>query len=155
MRAGLIGLVLATTLLGGAASARDIPAGGLTLAELNAWMQSKGHAPEVVPDKDGTSHLRTVIGGVKCGLYLFDCIGGRCGSIQFSAGWTANGKFDVSKMNQWNRDKRWCRGYFDATNDPWVELDIDLTPGDSYELLDDEFKVYQLCVRDFSAMYGL
>jgi Putative bacterial sensory transduction regulator len=58
-------------------------------------------------------------------------------------------------MNEWNRDKRWCRGYFDRVSDPWVEEDVDLTPGGTYELLNDSFATFRHCVDDFTSMYGL
>lgn len=119
------------------------------------WLQGIGYATEVVADKDGTSHARTTYNGVRVGVYMFDCHDGRCGSLQFSAGWNTHGSFDVSQINQWNRDKRWCRGYFDAENDPWVEKDVDLTPGGSYELLADEFQVFRKCVDNFKVMYSL
>ncbi len=33
------------------------------------------------------------------------------------------------------------RAYVDKVNDPWLEYDVDLTPGGSYELLKDEFGI--------------
>lgn len=86
---------------------------------------------------------------------MFDCKDDRCGSFQFSVGFATHGKFDVSHMNDWNRDSRWCRGYFDNVNDPWIEYDIDLTPGGTYELLDDEFATYRNSVSRFVKQYGL
>ena len=156
MRAGFFTLgALAAALIGGAANATPIPAGGLTVAEISSWLQGRGYASETVPDKDGTQHLRTTYQGVIVGVYMFDCSGDRCGSLQFSSGWTTHGRFQTSQMNRWNREKRWCRGYFDDVNDPWVERDVDLTPGGSYELLADEFQVFRKCVDNFKAMYNL
>jgi hypothetical protein len=156
MRMRMLGAVaLALTLISGAAVARDIPADGLTIDDVVAWLQSAGYQTELIPDKDGTSHIRSAIGGVRLGVYMFDCKNGRCGSLQFSAGWATHGKFDVTHMNDWNREQRWARGYFDAENDPWVELDADLTPGGTYELLNDEFAIYKKAVSNFTARYGL
>src|ERR1700722_8911884 len=150
-----VAAALALTLASATAQAGDIPAAGFTVNDVVNWLHGIGYTSETVPDKDGTSHVRTLYGGVKVGVYMFDCKNGQCGSIQFSAGFATNGKFDTSQMNGWNRDKRWCRGYFAATNDPWVEEDIDLTPGGSYALLNDEFQIFRKCVDNFRSIYNL
>jgi hypothetical protein len=150
-----IATAFALILMSATASARAIPAAGLSLQDVVAWLQSAGYTTEIVPDKDGTSHIRSSYNGVKVGVYMFDCKNASCGSVQFSAGWATHGKFDINQINGWNRDKRWCRGYYDAENDPWVEKDVDLTPGGSYELMADEFQVFRKCVDNFKAMYQL
>lgn len=156
MRRGWLGAAaLGLWMTCGAAHAEALPTDGLTLSEASAWLASQGYASEVIPDKDGTSHLRALYNGVKVGVYMFDCMGGRCGSLQFSSGWITNGRFDVSQMNMWNREKRWCRGYYDKENDPWVEHDVDLTPGGTYELLGDEFQIFRKCVDEFKGKYSL
>lgn len=121
------------------------------------WLQSFGYQAQIVSGSDGSQHVSTYYEGSKLGVYMFDCKGAdsTCGSLQFSMGWATHGKFDTSQMNLWNRDKRWCRGYFDTTNDPWVEMDVDLTPGASYETLTDQLKVFQQCVDLFRKMYQL
>jgi Putative bacterial sensory transduction regulator len=137
------------------ALAQDIPTGGLTMDEVITWLQSQNYSTQIVPDTDGTNHVRIFYRGLKLGVYRYDCSGDRCGSLQFSAGWAMHGRFDVSRMNEWNRNKRWCRGYFDRENDPWVEEDVDLTPGGTYELLNDSFATFRHCVDDFTSMYGI
>lgn len=150
-----IGIALAVTLASGAAQARDIPTGGFTIDDVVAWLQGSGYKAQIVQGSDGKSHVATASGGVNFGVYMFDCKSDRCGSIQFSAGFATHGKFEVSKMNEWNRDNRWARGYFDNTNDPWVEYDIDLTPGGSYELLNDELATWNSTLGRFVSKYSL
>jgi len=150
-----IAAVLVLMLTSATASARDIPAAGLSIQDVISWLQTIGYTSETVPDKDGTSHVRFYYNNVKVGVYMFDCKDGTCGSLQFSAGWATHGTFNTAGMNTWNRDKRWCRGYFDAENDPWVERDTDLVPGGTYELLADEFAIFRKCVDGFKAMYNL
>jgi hypothetical protein len=137
------------------ASARDIPVTGFTIDDIVTWLQSKGHSTEVVTASDGKRHVKTSTGGVTFGVYLFDCKEDRCGSIQFAAGFLTHGKFDVSRMNEWNTTHRWARGYFDSVNDPWVEMDVDLTPGGTYELLDDELVTWNTTLNTFVTMYDL
>ncbi len=163
MRAGFIAAAsLAASLFAGAAQATPIPDSGLTIAEAAGWLQGQGYASRQetsagsAPADVAPTHLVFDYEGVKIGLYLFDCKAGRCGSVQFAAGWATHGKFDTRQMNTWNRDKRWCRGYFDSENDPWVEMDVDLTPGGSYELLNDDFATFKnACLSGFRQMYNL
>ena len=146
----------ALTFAAGAANARDIPAGGMTVADVAAWLQAGGYQAQIVPDKNGgMAHIHSGVGGHGFGIYMFDCKGDRCGSLQFSAGYETHGTFDTGKMNAWNRDKRWARGYFDDVNDPWVEMDVDLSPGGTYELLDDELATWATMIKDFTEQYGL
>lgn len=156
MRIGFAGAAaLALTLISGAATARDIPAGGFTTDDVVAWLQGQGYQAQVVTDKDGKSHVSSATDGVGFGVYLYDCKDGRCGSLQFVAGFETHGKFDIAHMNDWNRDSRWARGYYDNANDPWVELDVDLTPGGTYELLNDELLTWNSTLDRFIKKYGL
>jgi len=150
-----IAAAMVLTLAAAPADARDIPAAGFTVDDIVAWLHGAGYSAVIVPDSNGASHVKTGAGGTNFGVYLFDCKDGRCGSIQFAAGFATHGRFDVSRMNQWNRDNRWARGYFDSTNDPWVEMDIDLTPGGTYELLNDELATWNTTLKRFTDLYGL
>jgi hypothetical protein len=133
----------------------SIPAAGVTIDDLVSWLKNSGHEAEVVTASNGVRHVTTLTGTVDVGIYLFDCKEGHCGSIQFAAGFATHGKFDVSRMNEWNTKQRWARGYYDSTNDPWIEMDVDLTPGGTYELLDDEFATWNSALANFMALYGL
>lgn len=150
-----ITLALVLMLSAGTAAAKDIPAGGFTIDDVVAWLQAGGYRAQIVQGSSGERHVRSGSNGTDFGVYMFDCKDGRCGSIQFSAGFDTQGKFDTSRMNQWNRENRWARGYFDATNDPWIEMDVDLTPGGDYELLDDEFATWNSQLKRFTETYGL
>lgn len=151
--AGVAAMVL--LLASSVASARDIPTAGFTIDDVVTWLQSSGHTTEVVTGSDGTRHVKTSTGSVTWGVYLFDCKEGRCGSIQFAAGFATHGKFDISLMNEWNKKQRWGRGYFDSSNDPWVEMDVDMTPGGTYELLNDELSTWNTTLANFVARYSL
>ncbi len=150
-----VAIAVAAMLAAGPVAAKDLPAGGLTADEVVAWLQAAGYKAQIVKDSDGKSHVSSATDGVNFGVYMFDCKADRCGSFQFSAGWATHGKFDVSRMNEWNRDNRWARGYFDKENDPWLEYDIDLTPGGTYELLNDELATWNALVPRFIKLYTL
>ena len=151
--AGIVAMIL--LLASGVASARDIPAVGFTIDDVVTWLQSSGHSTQVNTASDGKRHVTTSSGGVTWSVYMFDCKEDRCGSIQFAAGFATHGKFDISRMNEWNTKQRWGRGYYDSTNDPWVEMDVDITPGGTYELLDDELLTWNTTLANFVKMYSL
>jgi hypothetical protein len=155
-RIGIAGAAAVILMMASSAAwAREIPTPGMTIDDVVSWLQSKGYQAQVETAADGTRHVMSLTGGVKFGVYLFDCKGDTCGSMQFSAGFTTHGKFDISRMNEWNRKKRWGRAYYDSVNDPWVEMDVDLTPGSSYELLDDELATWDTALAAFVTMYDL
>ena len=135
--------------------AKPIPVQGMSVGDVSAWLQNQGYRARIVTEKDGKSHVDSATGGTTFGVYMFDCKNNKCGSIQFSAGFDTHGAFSAQKLNEWNRDKRWSRAYIDTVNDPWIEYDVDLTPGGTYELLNDEFAIWNSELGEFTKKYGL
>jgi hypothetical protein len=153
--------VAATALVLGFASlpiaqARDIPSDGITIEEVQSWLQAQGMEAQITNDGAGHTIVSSKLGGTKFGVYMFDCNNGkRCGSIQFAAGWPTNGKIQVTKVNEWNRTKRWGRAYLDDSGGMWLEFDADLTPGGTYELLNDMFATWKKSVEGFKTFFSL
>jgi len=134
---------LAFALVSNAALAKDLPAGGMTINDLVSWLQGQGYKAEIQTAKDGSHNIASAADGSNFHIYQYDCKNGRCGSMQFSVGFDTKGAFGPGPMNDWNRDNRWVRAYVDKVNDPWLEYDVDLTPGGTYELLNDEFAIWR------------
>ncbi len=150
MRITVLALAAALAATAAPALARDIPSGGVTVEDVVSWLQAKGLEAKADKTKAGADYVDTAIDGDKFQVYLYDCNDGpRCGSIQFSAGFNTKVQWPAEKINKWNSDHRWGRAYADDVNDPWVEFDCDLTPGGTYELLDDEFATFRRTFRDF------
>jgi hypothetical protein len=137
-------------------AARDIPPGGLTLEQIASWLQAAGYKAEIQTSSEGK---RTISSGVEGGgfhISQYDCKGGTvCGSLQFWVGFDTKGSFTLDQINTWNRENRWVRTYIDKVNDPWVEMDIDLTPGGTYENLNDEFAIWRDSLHRFREKYSL
>jgi hypothetical protein len=151
MSARGLALAAALCLAPAAASARDLPTGGMTLADVQTWLQGRGLNAAIQTASDGKQHVEvTSAKDPNFGVYLFDCKAERCGSLQFSGGFVTHGAFPAGTLNNWNRDKRWGRAYSDSSNDPWVEMDVDLTPGGVYELLDDNLDTWGPILRAFA-----
>lgn len=156
MRMGFAGAAaLALMLVSSTTMAREIPADGLTLGDVAMWLQAKGYHAEILVGSDGKQHVTSESEGVKFAIYMFDCKNTHCGSMMFSGRFATHGKFDTARMNEWNRSARWARGFFDSAGDPWVEYDVDLAPGGTYELLDDEFSTWLITLGRFVKQNGL
>jgi hypothetical protein len=150
----LMAMVLAFGLLPGAAGAKDLPAKGMTIDEVVSWLQGAGYMAQIQTGKDGVRNIYSSAEGTNFHIYFYDCKQDRCGSIQFSTGINTNGAFPAQRVNDWSAKSRWVRAYSDKVNDPWMEYDVDLTPGGTYELLNDEFAIWRNGLRRFSAFIG-
>jgi hypothetical protein len=137
------------------ASMHPIPEGGFTIEDIVAWLQSEGYSAKVVPDGDGESHIVTNTQGSPCNIFPNDFKDGRYASFGLATGYATNGKFDISRINEWNTNNRWTRAYYDSVNDPWLVMDIDLWPGGTYESLRDQFAAYNNTLARFITKYDL
>jgi len=137
------------------AAAADLPAGGMTTGDVVKWLQDAGYKAQLYPLKNGGNAVASASDGYTWKIYMYDCKGDRCGSMQFSMGLSTKGAFNAAKMNQWSKDNRWARAYVDDVNDPWLEYDVDLTPGGTYELLNDEFATWRMTVKHFHDFLGV
>ena len=139
----------ALVLISSGADSKNLPAKGMTIDEIAKWLQGAGYKAQI-QTANGEQNIYSSADGQNFHIYQYDCNKTkRCGSFQFSVGFDTKGSFDPSKVNDWNKDNRWVRAYVDKVNDPWLEQDIDLTPGGTYELLDDEFAVWRMSLDHF------
>jgi hypothetical protein len=132
-----------------------IPDGGLLIDDVVAWLQSAGYSAKVVTAPSGKRHIVSATLGTPFNVFLGDCQGERCASINLAAGFSTGGKFDTSQINDWNNNNRWCRAYYDDVKDPWLEMDIDLSPGGTYESLNDQFAAWNTTLGRFINKYSL
>ena len=144
-RLGIIGAAAAAALglAAGSAQAKPIPDGGMTINEIVSWLQDGGYKAQIKALDNGDKYVQSAAEGVNFDIYLYDCKADRCASIQFSAGFNmtkpglAGG---ATKINEWNTTKRYIKAYIDTDNDPWAQYDVNLSPGATYEALDDNCK---------------
>jgi hypothetical protein len=138
-----------------AGSLHAIPDGGLTIEDVSGWLQSAGYSAKVVTSESGKRHIVSSTQGTTFNIFMGDCKGERCASIELAAGFTTNGTFDISQINDWNSNNRWCRAYYDSVNDPWLEMDVDLYPGGTYESLNDQFGAWNNTLGRFMSKYKI
>ena len=132
-----------------------IPDGGFTIEDVVAWLQSAGYSAKVVTAESGKRHIVSNTMGTPFNVFMGDCKDERCASLNLAAGFSTGGKFDIAQINDWNNNNRWCRAYYDNVNDPWLEMDIDLWPGGTYESLNDQFATWNTTLGRFIVKYSL
>jgi len=137
------------------ASLHAIPDGGLTLEEVVAWLQSGGYTAKVVTREDGKRHIESWSQGTLFNIFTPGCQSGRCASLELLFAFSSKGKFDISRLNEWNRDVPWCKAYYDTVNDPCLDMDIALSPGGTYESLNDQFATWGNVLGNFTAKFSL
>ena len=146
-------LALAASAAG--AQARDIPAGGLTVDEVAAWLQQAGYKGAIDKTDSGERYVTSAADGATFQVYMYDCKDGpRCGSMQFSMAFDLAKGLTPDKINEWNRDKRYIKAYLDAEGDPWGQYDVNLSPGRTYEGLDDDFAIWRQTIPVFKTFIG-
>jgi hypothetical protein len=139
------------------AKAKVVPQGGVTIEEVAAWLHDAGYKAEIKQvDKTSEPYIASGADGVSFDVYLDDCKEKRCASLEFTAGFTLEGglKGGVDKVNEWNRDKRWVRAYLDKDKDPWAEMDVSVTPGRTWEAVDDDFSTWCSMLDHFKTFIG-
>jgi hypothetical protein len=147
-------------LLAAPAAARDLPSGGMTATELAGWLIGNGYPAQVKPDPTtaGDQIVSTTTDGINVDIYLYDCSGEgnarRCTSMQYASGWPANSGYTFDKINSWNRANRYIKAYLTKTGGLFGEYDMDISPGGTYEMLNDELQNWRSVVVDFNKYFN-
>ena len=87
------------------------------------------------------------------GTYIFETAGMKV--IIFNKGQTMqlyaafSGKITLSRINEWNRTKRFTRAYADEEGDPCLEADLELTGGVTERNVKEWMKTFVLCLKAF------
>ena len=129
-----------------AAKAQDLVDG----SNVNAIMDiARGYgSASLSKQKNGNPLINGRINGIKYGIYFYSCKeGANCTAMQFYAGWKVGDAAEdakMTKLNEWNRTKRWGRAYLDRVGDIAVEYDINLAFGVTRANLDDSFDYWRL-----------
>ena len=132
-----------------------IPDGGLTLEEVIAWLQSGGYAAKVVTREDGKRHIESWSSGTLFNIFTPGCQSGRCSSLELVFAFSSKGKFDGSRLNEWNSEIPWGKAYYDEVNDPCLDMDIALSPGGTFESLNAQFGTWNNVLSTFISKYNL
>ena len=138
------------------AAAKPLPNGGVTANEVADVLHTKGYNAEMTKDDQGAPEIKSSTDGSTFRVYFYGCSGPqpRCTAIQFSAAFDLTDGLPLAKINVWNRENRFGRGFLDKENDPFVEMDLDVERGYSTEAIANNLDTWTTVVPAFKKFIG-
>nr|WP_309502531.1 YbjN domain-containing protein [uncultured Roseovarius sp.] len=118
--------------------------------QIASMLQEAGYRAQMDVASDDTPMIRSTAERINFVIFFFGCEQEQgCNSIQYSAGFDMADGLSVSKMNEWNRTKRFGKVYLDAENDPFIQMDVNLNFGVSDKNFMDSFDYWLLVLELF------
>lgn len=145
MRKGILAALTAAAVMAGAhgAAAKPVPEGGVTVEEFRQWLEGNGYKAQIEVEKDGAKHVNSASDGLKFSVYFYDCKKDRCASIEYYVGFDKSDDTpSLEKINTWNREKRFLKAYLNDKGDAGFEYDDSVSPGGTWESIEDSFNVF-------------
>jgi len=149
---GLSAVATAVLLTASPAAAQE---GGVTAKDVARVLQDKGYQAAIGVDDEGDPKVTSATDGVKFTIFFYGCNHGpRCTSLTFQAGFHLQGGLTPEKINGWNRDKRWLKGWLDNTNDPFCDMDVDAEGGFTTDTLGAYIDTWAEMIPSFKSYIG-
>lgn len=132
-----------------------LPASAQTIVaeagQIAAVLKDKGYKAELKVDSAGDPYISSGSGGYSFAIFFYGCEGGaNCKTVQLFAAFDTARRPDLEKMNEYARTKRWGRVYVDTSDDPAIEMDVDLEDGGmSRELFVDNLEYWDSVMQAF------
>ena len=145
--------VAAAFCLAAPASAQIVPEGGIAPQEVADWLTGLELTPQL-NDADGDAYIQVEADGLAWTVSFFDCEAGRCGSLQYTAGF-ANETITPEMVNRWNLERRYLKAYYRADGPTAVvQYDARIRPGDDIGQLADSLRQWAVLLPDFATHVG-
>jgi len=125
----------------------------LTAGEMEAILREAGYRYERV-EEGARVFFSLRMGGLRALLFLTDCRGGRCGSLQLFAGFSMRNPPTLERINAWNREKRFSRAYLDEDGDPALESELDLEGGVTRQAIISFLETFEISLSRFATWIG-
>jgi hypothetical protein len=84
---------------------------GIAIADVGAWLTSKGGEVGPVRREGDETFFMVKDGPLNWALFFYGCQADVCGDIQFSAVFSNPG-VTLDKVNEWNRDQRFLKAFY-------------------------------------------
>jgi len=89
------------------------------------FFTDEGATPTVEVDNVGDPKISVEYYGAEFTIYFYGCDDGKdCDAIQFFSGYRTEGSVRLSKVNDWNADKRYAIAYISDSGSTRIEQDI-------------------------------
>ncbi len=141
------------------AGAKDLPAGGITQAELGIWLGEHGNPVSIgslqqQPDPGMlNTYTATNAGGLNYVVFFHDCMKARCATLLISAA-VIPCTLTLDQINQWNANRRWLKATYVADQKACTgEMDV-VADGVSYEYLGAMFGTWEHILMEYVRYTG-
>jgi len=123
------------TVLGGFAAVMLLSTTSISIAQVTSHdandvlkaVQSAGFVATMGTDDDGDPRISSRVSDTKFLIYFYGCEDNKnCKSILIKAGYDLDAGITASKVNEWNRNKRFGKAYIDDEGDPYLEMDVNM-----------------------------
>jgi hypothetical protein len=92
-------------------------------------LQATGYKADLGKDGTGDPLVSSSSSGTSFAIYFYGCTKNvACKTVQFSASY-ADGAVPLTRINEWNRTKRWGQAYTTDSGSARVQMDVDLEQG--------------------------
>lgn len=117
---------------------------------LAALVQSEGYKAQVGTDGVGDPMISSSANGYDFDVFFYGCTdGANCRDLTFSVTFDVADGMSLTKVQDFNREKRWIKIYLDDESDPIVEMDYNIYGGVSPENFTDTLDWWVLMMNEF------
>ena len=118
---------------------------------MKSFFADQGIVTQLETDDYGDPLLSIRYYDTSFSIYFYGCNDGTgCTSIQYFSGYRTEGSVSVSRLNEWNRDKRYARAYLSDSGAARIEYDVYLgADGMSQTDFDQAFSLWTRSMGEF------
>lgn len=99
---------------------------------------------------DGTPELHGSVDEMRFRVLFYACQPGPCETIQFTTGFDLERPMAATRINDWNRERRFGKAFLDDEGDPFVEMDVNLYgDGVGRRNFEDTLELWRQVLSDF------
>lgn len=130
---------------------------GLPIADMVTWLSSKGAQVSPLQRTGDQAYVTVQDSGLTWVLFFYSCQADVCGDVQFNA-FFSNDQITVEKVNDWNRQQRFLKAYFDTEASgekvATVQFDAVLFPALGVDQLGDYAQLWTSLLAEFATHIG-
>lgn len=128
---------------------------GVSAAQVAEILQSEGYRAKLDEDSQGDPMIRSKMSGFNVQIFFYQCNEDvLCEDIQFHVGFDLDDGMTAEDVEAWNRQKRFAKIYRDDEDDPYLEIDLQLVPGGTPELVKGYIATTDIMVALFADHIG-
>ena len=117
---------------------------------VSAMVQDEGYRAVTGTDGVGDPMITSAANGYDFEIYFYGCTeNANCRDIQFSASFDLEDGMSLTRVQDFNLEKRWAKVYLDEDSDPRLEMDYNMYGGVSVTNFNDTLDWWVLIMNEF------